>query len=176
MLGSWQYNSNYKHPHGNGCEDKEAKDFCITRDNYQEMCSKIKSEDSNTTQLVRDACQWVFKNNYHWNNGIKQVRRVQCPKNLMLVTGLKRFDTSLPIVGDDKDKDRGWIYSTEVPNPENKTWTIGNTTMEDGCKPTCSNDFDVTQVEFAPGKTDLDPNYNAMYSCDYKGNIIIDDK
>ena len=59
------------------------------------MRQEIKGNDTNQTSLVQKACEWVFNNNYHWNAGIKQVRRVQCPLNLTKVTGLKRIDKSL---------------------------------------------------------------------------------
>lgn len=155
LRGSLLY-SNQEAPDGNGCSDK-VNNYCITKDDYKEKCQEIKGNDSNQTKLVQSACEWVFNNNYHWNHLVEKVRRVQCPENLSKVTGLKRLDTSLPIPG---EGDNGWITASS-------SLTIGTTTMEDGCKPTCSNIYAVK------GST-LDTNYNVMYSCDKNGNVFVD--
>lgn len=126
----------------------------------EDDCDKLfkKPGDKNFNNDITSACKWVFNNNYHYNggglgiDGNVKTQQVQCPKNLMKVTGLHRddkVDSKLPKVGENGGK---WKYITI-------------TTMEDCCQPTCSRSSNVINAK---------DKYDAMYTCNKYGKIYMD--
>jgi hypothetical protein len=141
-----------------GCDDGDHKGYCITDDSE---CDEFTTASPEYTTGVRAACKFAFHNNYHWNGTVKRVRRVRCPDNLTNVTGLKLIDASLPTPQDEARRGEGWKTHTL----DGKGFTT--TTMEDCCKPSCSNAFNVTG-------NGIDKSYNVMYSCDSSGSVYKD--
>ena len=137
------------------------KDITYCNNNV-EACNLFTLGDKTATKSAQDSCETVYNNNLHFNNPIKRVRRVQCPKNLNNVTGFKLQRAELPIVGDAAKADVGWKTSTCNYNKDTNNLFQQNytkTTMEDCCKATCQN-----TTGQSPAK-----DYSAFYSCNKDG-------
>ena len=145
--------------------------YCMNNIN---SCNLFKGNSDIATTSAQTSCKNVYKNNLHFNNKIKRVRRVQCPENLTRVTGLKRNTPSLPKAGstwsDNVNDTYTCTYSTENKTLEKTSFT--KTTMEDCCKSTCQNSENVID-----NGGDLDSQYNVIYTCGKDGiPFIYNDK
>jgi hypothetical protein len=175
----------------NGCMDSDSKNYCIKgkdqidlddptipiyNSDLDDIYTSIKGNTDGATELARESLLFSYKNHYHWNLGIKRIRRVLCPNNLTKVTGLTRKSTDPALVGlpdPITDRNTGWIDSYISNDPKTdglydpNKWIYGTTTMEDGCKPTCSQDE-------SSGGTDTKDGATPMFTCDQNGFIFID--
>ena len=133
------------------------------------ICDNIEADGAEQQMNARASCKFAFENGYHGNANLTRVRRVQCPENLQNATGLKlNPDLTLPVVGNDEDSTRGWVDEVDVSVLDDNCsngcpFTV--TTMEDCCHASC---------QFANNVNDAQDKYDAMYTCDNLGAIMMD--
>ena len=117
---------------------------------------------------ITSACKWVYRNNYHYNSNMggsaienpsaehndnTKVRPVKCPKNFTKITGLRRTE--------EQDAD---FPDVMTPAKDNEWKEVSTTTMEDCCK---------ASATMASNVKISDKDYNAMYSCNARGEILM---
>ena len=149
------------------CEDEDGCSDCCVQN--ESICDNIEADGTEQQSNARASCKFAFENGYHGNAHLNRVRRVQCPENLQNVTGLKlKPDTTLPVVGHEGDQDIGWVSSVNVSNLDDDCedgCPFTTTTMEDCCHASC---------QFASNVNDAEEGYDAMYTCDNLGEVMLD--
>jgi hypothetical protein len=126
------------------------------QDYLSSQCDAIQSASSMVENTTQNSCieANLPDSDYHVNWNVL-AKRVECPKNLTLVTGCKLNSQGLP---------------TPDPNAKDPTTVDGSfkpgyttTTMQDCCKPTCA----------WPGNvSNADPTWSVFYTCSQSGNPL----
>ncbi len=131
-----------------------------------EECNKIESDIPGLTEQSRNSCIQANspESPYHLNWSV-YVMKVECPEHLTRVTGCKLAPQGLP------EADPGVTTAEQAVSDPRFVAQTGDgggmyetTTMEDCCRPSCTNRDWVEAHGLTP-----DGLYNAFYSCDVNG-------
>lgn len=133
---------------------KSKIDSAECQNAIRKQCEIIQGHSSkSTTDTVKSCIEASKVNSFYHENWSVEVRKVKCPKQLTQVTGCQPVeDSSLP------------SHTSSGGNFESGYHT---TTMQDCCMPTCAWKENV--------KLQTKPGYNSFYSCNQKGEPILED-